>query len=335
MEGPLVTVIIPTYNRAGKVVNAIESVKQQTYQPIQLIVVDDGSNDQTDEMLRHREDLLYLYQENGGQASARSAGLRYAKGELVASLDSDDYWEPFFLEKCVAALRRTDSDFVFANWNQKSAYNDGWQDFLTSDPYLKPFRKHEVAGWFTLDSAELRKLYLESCPSPSSSTLLKRSSIASQWNQNLNIGDDWGLYLDMILTRPCKVAFTMERLWYKDVDGQNIFDGRKREEVVKLLLVDDTKEIMNRYSNHLTASELKILERRYVEGVVEFSKYILVRERHVRQAWDTFNEAMSINAAYSLSTVFKLIWSAFSHRFNSLRRRLGARPGQLVESSVS
>lgn len=336
MEGPLVTVIIPTYNRAEKVVNAIESVNRQTYKSIQLIVVDDGSVDHTAELLRHREDLLYVYQGNEGQASARSTGLLHAKGDLVASLDSDDYWEPLFLEKCVAALLRTNSDFVFANWNQKSAYHEeGWQDFLTSDPYLRPFRKNEVEGWFTIEGAALRQLYLVACPSPSSSTLLRRSSIATPWNENLNIGDDWGLYLDMILTRPCKVAFTMERLWYKDVDGQNIFDGRKRAEVVKLLLIEDTQEIMNRYSDYLSSSERKILERRYVEGVVEFSKHILVRDRDVQYAYHTFKEALSIDAPYSLITAVKLLGAAFSHRFNSLRDRLGMRQRQLMESSVS
>lgn len=326
MQQPLVSVIIPTYNRADKVVTAIESVQRQTYVNIQLIVVDDGSRDGTGERLRHLPGIEYIYQENGGQAAARNAGLAQAKGELIASLDSDDYWEPFFLERCVGALLTHDADFVFANWNQKSKRPTvEWEDFLSNFSYIQPFIVNGREGFVVIEPDDLRMLYIQACPSPSSSVVMKRSSIVGGWNRNMNIGDDWGLYLDMILTKPCRAAFTVERLWYKDIDGQNIFDGRERAEVVKLLLVDDTKEIISRYRDRMTVSELKILERQYVEGLMELGKHVLIREYKLAGAFRLFGEAVSTNFAHSMSTIIKLLKYAFYHRYYAFRRKI--RPG--------
>lgn len=335
MQQPLVSVIIPTYNRADKVMTAVESVLSQVYGNIQLIVVDDGSSDHTGELLRHRPEVEYIYQENAGQAAARNTGLAYAKGELIASLDSDDYWEHSFLDKCVGALLRYDLDFVFANWNQKGNNEGEWCDFLSADPYLKPFRVDEDAGWFLLREDDLRKLYLQACPSPSSSLIMKRASIVQGWNSRLNIGDDWGLYLDMILGKPCKAAFTMERLWNKDIDGQNIYDGRLRSEVVRLLLVDDTKEVMKRYQDRVTAKEWKMLERRYVGGLVELSKHVLVREGKFVEARRLFGEALSISVGDSLTTIGKLMGYAFNHRIRILRQKISGNNVQLAGSGKS
>ena len=323
MKGqPLVSVIIPTFNRAHTVRRAISSVLNQRYRNIQLIVVDDGSTDETRMMLEAMPGIEYVYQANAGQAAARNTGMNLARGSLISSLDSDDYWTPDFLEICVGQLCTYDLDFVFANWNQKSKYTGDWEDFLSADPFLNDYRSGGENGWFFLGNEALRKLYLVACPSPSSSVLLRRDSIVEGWNCNLNIGDDWGLYLDMILSKPCKVAFTLERLWYKDIDGQNIYDGRAREEVVKLLLVEDTHEILHKYQHVLTVDERKLLEQRYVEGLVEFGKYQLIRKGHWGDFFRRFTQAFSIDVRHSLLTVVKLLKSAVYNGYQRMIDRV-------------
>jgi len=90
-----VSVILPTYNRAWIVREAIESVLQQDLTGVELIVVDDGSTDDTPELLKTYGDRLrFIRQANRGVSAARNAGIRAASGELIALLDSDDAWLP-------------------------------------------------------------------------------------------------------------------------------------------------------------------------------------------------------------------------------------------------
>ncbi|MFH1762026.1 MAG: glycosyltransferase family 2 protein, partial [bacterium] len=89
-SNPLVSVIIPTYNRLEMVKRAIDSVRRQSYNNREIIVVDDGSNDGTSEYLNIQDDIKALRQGNNGVSSARNTGITQSSGEWVAFLDSDD-----------------------------------------------------------------------------------------------------------------------------------------------------------------------------------------------------------------------------------------------------
>lgn len=103
---PLVSVIIPTYNRAKFVTEAVESVLNQTYSNIEIIIVDDGSTDNTREVLgEYQGKIKYVYQnERGERSKARNDGFRHSRGEYIAFLDSDDLWLPTKIEKQVKVL---------------------------------------------------------------------------------------------------------------------------------------------------------------------------------------------------------------------------------------
>lgn len=92
---PNVSVIIPTYNRANYITKAVESVLSQRYNDYEIIVVDDGSTDNTKEVLKaYRKGIQYIYQKNAGVSLARNAGILAARGKWTAFLDSDDEWVP-------------------------------------------------------------------------------------------------------------------------------------------------------------------------------------------------------------------------------------------------
>jgi len=108
---PLVSVIIPTFNRAGIVPRAIDSVLGQTYRPVEVIVVDDGSTDETPRVLgAYSGAIVPVFQANAGAAAARNRGLREAQGDLVAFLDSDDVWLATKLQRQVGVLERAGRD---------------------------------------------------------------------------------------------------------------------------------------------------------------------------------------------------------------------------------
>jgi len=95
-ETPLVSVIIPTYNRSNYVQKAIDSVLSQSYKNLELIVIDDGSTDDTEEVIRSKyvNKLKYIKQENQGESKARNVGISLSNGKYLAFLDSDDKWHP-------------------------------------------------------------------------------------------------------------------------------------------------------------------------------------------------------------------------------------------------
>jgi glycosyltransferase involved in cell wall biosynthesis len=92
LSGPLVSVIVPVYNRERFLAAALDSVFAQDYRPLEVIVVDDGSTDGTAAVARSYPEVRYLYQSNQGVAAARNAGVAASRGELLAFLDSDDLW---------------------------------------------------------------------------------------------------------------------------------------------------------------------------------------------------------------------------------------------------
>lgn len=87
---PLLSVILPVYNQGSYLKEAIESVLNQSYSPIELIVIDDGSTDESATSIKSHKDVRYAYQENAGPAAARNLGISMAKGEYIGFHDADD-----------------------------------------------------------------------------------------------------------------------------------------------------------------------------------------------------------------------------------------------------
>jgi len=108
MKSPIVSVIMPVYNTAKYVQVAIDSVLAQTYADFELLIIDDDGSDNSIDLCRAYDDprIRIISQQNRGLAGARNTGIRNARGQFVALLDSDDLWEPKKLERHVEHLRR-------------------------------------------------------------------------------------------------------------------------------------------------------------------------------------------------------------------------------------
>lgn len=126
----LVSVIIPTFNRANLIGRAIESVLVQSYSLIEIIVIDDGSTDNTKEVVskyahEYSTTINYFKKSNGGCASARNKGVTLATGEFIAFLDSDDKWTPNAISLMVETLESSSADFVYSPVYE--VYNDNYE----------------------------------------------------------------------------------------------------------------------------------------------------------------------------------------------------------------
>ncbi len=104
-SGPLVSAIIPAYNSADTIGDAIESIRRQAYPNIEIVICNDGSTDDTAAVIGELcPEASYIEQENAGPAAARNAAAAVASGEFLATLDSDDQWTPGKIERQLAAL---------------------------------------------------------------------------------------------------------------------------------------------------------------------------------------------------------------------------------------
>lgn len=121
---PLVSVVIPVYNSEKTVQKSLQSVVDQTYPNLEILIVDDGSTDGSKKEIeafidRHPSmEITYIYQENKGASAARNAGLRRAKGDYIALLDSDDVWDPQKTVLQLDAFQKNENiDFLATNRN--------------------------------------------------------------------------------------------------------------------------------------------------------------------------------------------------------------------------
>jgi glycosyltransferase involved in cell wall biosynthesis len=148
---PIVSVIIPTYNRCEQVAETINSVLDQTERDLEIIVVDDGSTDDTRVVIESIQDprIKYYYKENGGAASARNLGLSNASGKYVAFLDSDDLWPKNYLEIMVGHLEKNSTfaavycpiTVIYPDGSKVKSYNHpkGLEGWICEDLFANSF----------------------------------------------------------------------------------------------------------------------------------------------------------------------------------------------------
>lgn len=164
----LVSVIIPTYNRAHFLVEAMESVLGQTYRPIELIVVDDGSTDNTREVVeewnqkRPRNnafELRYFYQESNGAPAARNLGLIESQGEYIQNLDSDDLLSPWKLSCQIPVL--SPCGYQIAAYGPWRHFEKVGEKLALYEPYGSvegnDLLKKWIEGWFVVPNSLLWK----------------------------------------------------------------------------------------------------------------------------------------------------------------------------------
>lgn len=162
--GEKISVVICTYNYGRFLGQCLESVQKQTHPPDEIVVVDDGSQDETAQVARRFEGVRYVWQENAGKAAAFNRGLRAASGDILCHLDADDYWEPLKLERIAAELRANPQlGGVVHDIRQVDAeerpIDSGARESLPAEPVIQTLDDFEDVGFlYALPQARGRVL---------------------------------------------------------------------------------------------------------------------------------------------------------------------------------
>ncbi|MBZ8182201.1 glycosyltransferase [Oscillatoria salina] len=181
---PLISVIIPVYNGEKTIQETIESVLQQTFTDWELIIIDDGSQDSTLEILESiRDDRIKVFSyPNTGLAASRNRGISHAIGKFLSFLDADDLWTPDKLEKQLATLQ--------ANSNAAVAYS--WTDYIDEESKFLYAGSH-----ITANGNVYEKLLINNFLENGSNPLIRRKALreVGEFDTSINRVADWDLYL--------------------------------------------------------------------------------------------------------------------------------------------
>ena len=241
---PLVSVILPTYNTGSFINNSVKSILNQSYKNIELIIVDDGSTDNTQHILKkYMSQIIYIYQENAGPSEARNTGIKASSGELIAYQDADDVSLFNRIEKQV--------DFLLANPKKHIVYVGMTNIYQDGKRNEKPARSGTA---FDL----LQNNYVHG------STVMHWKNIlddVGMWDETV----DWGLYVRM--SEKYTFGCISECLYDRNLHANNISStrGRLKNRLIDLQMFKDRhnrkKELWMAVKILRVSIECKILEK--------------------------------------------------------------------------
>lgn len=250
----MISVIIPTYNRLFFLKKAVKSVLSQSYRDLELIVMDDGSDDGTEKWIQSIRDerIRYFYQENRGVSSARNQGILKSKGGVIAFLDSDDFWKETKLER---QLRFMQKNFCSISHTQEIWYRRGI--------ILNQKKKHRKY------SDNLFKKSLDICSISISTIMMQKSLFDSVglFDESLPACEDYDMWLRMTSRYP--VLLFNEELTEKDGGRPDQLSrripmlDRFRIIAIRKLLKSDS---LNREQTVLALNALQKKCRVYING---------------------------------------------------------------------
>ena len=231
----LVSVIVPVYNVQRHIAKCLDSILEQTYKNIEVIIIDDGSTDKTPDIISEKyaakSCIRHFKKQNGGVSSARNLGMDLANGDLITFVDADDWLEQRFIEEGVHYLEQTGADLVIG-WTiktdrEKRRYiaNNSESMYIYEQDLLKDF-KGSVLGSIKSNLPELAN-----CLTSGSCCKLIRTSVLNDifFRVDLPIGEDTVFNLE-VLDQSRKIA-VIPKVWYYYRQNNTSATRRVREQI--------------------------------------------------------------------------------------------------------
>ncbi len=203
---PFFSIVVPTYNRADSIITTVEGCLLQRCGDFELLVIDDGSTDNTKDVLAEIDDprLHYLQQENAGPAAARNRGVEQSRGQYIAYLDADDSWFPEYLEQAC--------EFLQNNNNNNFLYSQIIVDRGVGRYWIKPDRGIEA------DESIFDYLYVAG-GFIQTSTMIVEATLARKvrWDEAVTFGDNDQYTIDLVHAGAKPVMMNLQSTLYEDV----------------------------------------------------------------------------------------------------------------------
>ena len=279
---PTVSIIIPTYNRAGLISECIESVLRQTYKDFEIIVVDDGSDDNTEDILKVFKDTIkYIRQENAGVSAARNRGIRESSGRYVAFLDSDDIWLEDKLELQTDFLEKN-PDIVMVCGN--GIYLDGKDE---GKPVIRAERAHEYEkGHLTLRDAFYR------FPIRTSTMVVRRDVLVEMgmFNTKYVVAEDMELVFKILL-KYGKSGFINAPLYKLKKGAENLSLNEVRKQTWSISVLEEL------FIDNPVAE--KILGKRAIRNRLAYRYY------HLGQGYDKQGDKINALNAFKKALTYR------------------------------
>ncbi len=244
--GPLVSVVLPTYNRAWSLGEAVDSVLAQDYPHIETIVVDDGSTDNTRALLEPYGDrIMVLTQTNQGVSAARNAGIRKSRGELIALLDSDDVWDNRKIS-CQVDFFRAHPDAMICQTEEI---------WIRNGHRVNPKRRHRKPSGMIFEPS------LHLCLVSPSAVMMKRElfDLKGYFNEAFTVCEDYDLWLRVgkdlpiyLIDRP----YTVKRGGHRDqLSGMHSQDRFRIRSLLALVQSGDLTPDQERAARQVLADK--------------------------------------------------------------------------------
>jgi len=332
---PKVSVVIPTYNCAAYLLHTIASVTAQSFPDFEIIIVDDGSTDQTKSLVYQSDHRVrYVSQEHTGiPAKARNKGLELVCGEFVAFLDSDDSWAPDKLERQVQLMEKeVDLGLCFTDHCTFGAAEDNRSAFNQARAALDRLQKKQVAqDDYVITSPTLLEDCLMRGPIPlwTSSILVRRICLeqAGQFNEEMPLDDDTQMWLR--LAKQCRVGYIDKVLARRRIRASSITAGvkQRKEFAYSLRSLETLDQWIPLSETERSAIQKRIAQISFSVGYDDFTRGNLEGAR--QWFWS------SLNRQFSWKTMEFLFYASMPLRIvdglRSLKHRLVRNPGQVGE----
>ena len=234
-----ISALIPTYNNAAFIEEAIDSIRRQSHPVDEIIVIDDGSTDNTEALIAtlttaSRDDLTYVKQDNQGPSAARNHGIEIASGDWIAFLDADDRWPQDKIALQIAALKREPSLQLIAGDMAETDQqgNVRVESVLAKHQLLEQFQSLAGRPLNNALTALVEKNFI-----PTGTVLVKRAALkqAGGFNPDIRFGEDLELWAKIACHHP--ITCLPQRLMYRRQHGANATQntGPMLEDLVKVM----------------------------------------------------------------------------------------------------